>query len=540
MARPRFSEMLVSRRHQLGLSVGQASRVLKLKEQVLVAFEEGDFDNMPKSGYAQGMLSSYARYLGINPREVVDLYQEELYEHTHGTSSHELRRRTRDTQSGRGFAGYDLVNESDSRPKAYVEYRPLLPTGGGLAGDMGAFSTTSGARPRSSHVPLVNGGAQDRQGSYSHAQYATGHAYNSEEVRARPAIDPSAPVGAARRRALTDPSVRVAREPQADASSGDSEPTTAPERTTSGRQASERDGARRARGSSRGYRRDDIRRRSVSSEQYTDDRVLDDGASSYEKASSRTGRRKSHGIASSDRPNVRRRTRTAAKKTSARDQLRRRGVVGVIVDFFSDPRRAIAIIVAILALALTFVIITSVKSCVSSKGTSTKETVEVTPAEQTVGDRTVETEDGESEGGEGSSEGESSSEGETSSSESEGGEGSAEEEVPMMTVKQPVSVQVRVGSGEVSWLEIQCDGQSMVADTITGPFNETYNVTDSITIQAGDTSVVTVYEDGEQRQFESKASGVGTITIQAKTVQVPIEQVVVETPEEGAEAPSEG
>ena len=58
MPRPRFSEMLVSRRRQLGLSVTQASKVLRLKEQVLIAFEEGDFQHMPKSGYAQGMLSA--------------------------------------------------------------------------------------------------------------------------------------------------------------------------------------------------------------------------------------------------------------------------------------------------------------------------------------------------------------------------------------------------------------------------------------------------------------------------------------------------
>jgi cytoskeletal protein RodZ len=40
-SRPRFSEMLLDRRRQLGLTVGQASQVLKLKEQVLIAFEEG-------------------------------------------------------------------------------------------------------------------------------------------------------------------------------------------------------------------------------------------------------------------------------------------------------------------------------------------------------------------------------------------------------------------------------------------------------------------------------------------------------------------
>ena len=69
-SRPRFSEMLLDRRRQLGHHGGpRASQVLKLKEQVRIAFEEGDFDNIPQSGYAQGMLSSYARYLGLNPRE---------------------------------------------------------------------------------------------------------------------------------------------------------------------------------------------------------------------------------------------------------------------------------------------------------------------------------------------------------------------------------------------------------------------------------------------------------------------------------------
>ena len=127
MPRPRFSEMLVERRRQLGLSITQASKILRLKEQALIAFEEGDFKNMPQSGYAQGMLSSYARYLGLNPREIVDLFQEESYEFENGTYSHELRRRTRDTQSGRGIAGYDVINESESRPKAYVQYHGLLP-----------------------------------------------------------------------------------------------------------------------------------------------------------------------------------------------------------------------------------------------------------------------------------------------------------------------------------------------------------------------------------------------------------------------------
>ena len=158
MALPRFSEALAQRRRDLGLSLSQASRTLKLREDVLLAFEEGDFEHMPQSGYAQGMLSSYARYLGLNAREIVDLFTEELYQYQHGTSSHELRRRTRQTQSGRGISGYDMPNEVGSRPKAYVQYRPLLPSGGGPAGDLGEFATTAPARPRGS-VPLAGTGS---------------------------------------------------------------------------------------------------------------------------------------------------------------------------------------------------------------------------------------------------------------------------------------------------------------------------------------------------------------------------------------------
>ena len=58
MAKPRFSEYLAQRRRQLNLTIPQAARVLRLKEQVIVAFEEGDWQRIPRSGYALGMLSS--------------------------------------------------------------------------------------------------------------------------------------------------------------------------------------------------------------------------------------------------------------------------------------------------------------------------------------------------------------------------------------------------------------------------------------------------------------------------------------------------
>ena len=144
MPRPRFSEMLVSRRRQLGLSVTQASKVLRLKEQVLIAFEEGDFQHMPKSGYAQGMLSSYARYLGLNSRQVVNQFTSDLYDYEHGG------------RRGRSVPGAPAPREADSyevpgRSRPVTPYRGprgLLPTSGGYAGYVSSFATTSSPRPK--------------------------------------------------------------------------------------------------------------------------------------------------------------------------------------------------------------------------------------------------------------------------------------------------------------------------------------------------------------------------------------------------------
>ena len=74
MQRPQFAELLADRRRQLRLSVPQAARVLRRRESVLEAFEIGDFDHLPALGYAQGMVASYARYLGLDPRRITELY----------------------------------------------------------------------------------------------------------------------------------------------------------------------------------------------------------------------------------------------------------------------------------------------------------------------------------------------------------------------------------------------------------------------------------------------------------------------------------
>ena len=492
MPLPRFSEALVTRRHQLGLSIAQASRVLKLREDVLVAFEEGDFDHMPQSGYAQGMLSSYARYLGLNAREIVDVFQEEFYEHRHGASSHELRRRTRHNQTGRGVSGYDMPNEADSRPKAYVEYRPLLPTSGGPAGDLGDFATTADARPRSS-VPLAGiNPAPGTRGSLG-SSYPAFDDRGTYQRRYNPtnntsADRPAASGSTARRRG---PAAR-----RRDGVGGGS--------PDQGRPPAGRDGSR--------YLRDDVSTRRVRRGEYVDDMRLDDAPRPSVPASTASGRRSSRNIASTERPNVRRRPARGRQAPPPR----RTAPGGALGRFVSDPRRALLLLILALCVVLTAILLFSVSSCVNGRNQGGG-SAQVVPVED-VGSDAEQTDGNAADEGDEPDDGTSAEPGGDDAEPAVTGEDGTDVDEPTSEEEpeevEPTVVEVSVASGAVSWLEITCDGTSEVADSVTGPWRQSYTVTESITIQATSPDVVTVSENGKRVDLSPRAGGLGSVTIE--------------------------
>lgn len=79
--RRHFGDMLLKRRRQMGVSIQQASNIVKIRPQIIEYFETENFAAMPPRGYAQGMIASYARYLGLNPHEVVEAYFDSLDEY---------------------------------------------------------------------------------------------------------------------------------------------------------------------------------------------------------------------------------------------------------------------------------------------------------------------------------------------------------------------------------------------------------------------------------------------------------------------------
>lgn len=497
MAIPRFSEILASRRRELGLTTAQASRVLKLREDVLLAFENGDYEHMPQSGYAQGMLSSYARYLGLNAREIVDLFTEELYEYQHGTSSHELRRRTRHTQSGRIISGYETPNEVESRPKAYVEYRPLLPSGGGPAGDLGDFATTAPARPRMS-VPLAGAGTA--------APGTRGYTGTPAREDERPGRrGPGRPYNAPSARERESSSSTARRRPPASRRRGIDQTAR-----LDGARSYPARGARGADGAV--YMRDDVSTRRVRAGEYTDDLRLDEEARPSVSAATTSGRRSSRNIANVERPNVRRRApRAQADGSRGRRPPARGGLVGL---FLSDPRRALFALILLLAVVLTAVLVFSVSSCVSARNQPA--TGQVVPVQSTDGTRSDD---------EGATDGDAASDSDEPAADdsdgkdadaadepAEGADGTAadgaKDEEPTETV-----VEVSVAEGSVSWVEITCDGKSEVAESVTGPWTKSYTVEDSISIQVANPDAVTVTKNGEKVALSQRAGGLGSVKI---------------------------
>ncbi|RRF99603.1 MAG: DUF4115 domain-containing protein [Coriobacteriaceae bacterium] len=364
MPRPRFSEMLSQRRHQLGLTTAQAADDLKFKERVLVALEAGDFDSIPKGGYAQGLVATYARYLGLDEQEVV-------YEFNH-----------------------------DQR--VYRHSQQL-------------------ARSRRAHYP------QGRLYTSRVPQHARRSASSYDRQRQDSFHDPSAT----------------------------------------------------------------IQMRPVS-HSYQDDMRYDQQAQPYRAASTESACDYSRNVAARMRPAMDqldqdRRTR------QRRTQHRKRPKQSLSETLAQQNTFWIVIIVGLL---LTILIIYSVSSCVSRTAggdDNTRQTVPVTKAE--VDNSNDQSQD-------------NSAQAVQDTSSNDQNKDNGDDAHP--------SVVVSVKGGGRSWVEVTVDGSSQVAQTISGPWSQTYSPSESMTIQVGNASAVTVTKNGQTQNFDAKASGVGTMTIKAE------------------------
>jgi cytoskeletal protein RodZ len=71
-----IGEILRQAREAKGLSLAQVEEATKIRSTYLQALEEGEYHLLPAAVYVRGFLKNYAQYLGMDPQEVLSLYQE--------------------------------------------------------------------------------------------------------------------------------------------------------------------------------------------------------------------------------------------------------------------------------------------------------------------------------------------------------------------------------------------------------------------------------------------------------------------------------
>ena len=70
----RLGDALRERREHKGVTMQQAAEDTRIREKFLQAIESGDYQSLPGAVYTKGFLRNYARYLGLEPEEMLALY----------------------------------------------------------------------------------------------------------------------------------------------------------------------------------------------------------------------------------------------------------------------------------------------------------------------------------------------------------------------------------------------------------------------------------------------------------------------------------
>jgi cytoskeleton protein RodZ len=72
-----LGDTLRERRTTLGISLEQAEESTRIRGKLLAALEAGDYARLPNPGYVRGYVSSYAKYLELDPVPLLAMYRSE-------------------------------------------------------------------------------------------------------------------------------------------------------------------------------------------------------------------------------------------------------------------------------------------------------------------------------------------------------------------------------------------------------------------------------------------------------------------------------
>jgi cytoskeletal protein RodZ len=125
MAKEHFGEILRIEREKLGLSLDQVTASTRVRRKFLQAFEDSDFLEMPPHGYALNMIVSYARFLGLDPNDILDAFNKDYatYEALNVRSDDQYRSNTGSKSLQKDSSSQRRGSVSSSRNKRTARSR---------------------------------------------------------------------------------------------------------------------------------------------------------------------------------------------------------------------------------------------------------------------------------------------------------------------------------------------------------------------------------------------------------------------------------
>ena len=422
-----FGQTLQERRRQMGLSIQQVANTIKIRPQIVEFFEAEDFASMPPRGYAQGMISSYARFLGLNPRQIVEAYFDGLYTYEH---------------SGAGVSGnYQMPASEPNTRGSNPRGRYFM-----VQGPTSAGSRYAQRPPQAGYVAETSENEGRYRGRDLRARPSTRGAGAQGRGR-RPRGNPGM-AGAANRLDATTRMEHLA--------SGADLPALTRAHDPSGRPRPQGAGSR------------------------------PQGARGPQSPRSRQGRRPQGSRSGAVPPRGRGSGRGAAPS-----------------GFQLDPRLLLGIIAALL-LVIILLAFSAVRGCTSGSQAdqSSGSTTKVQPAGS-----------GDTSNGSASDASSDDAQGQASDGDSaDGSDASGGQQADAAPQQVKVKVKIKT-TGVVAFLEVKLDGKSVLGKDEVGPFEQEFNVTQSIEITTDKPSDVVVYKNGERVRYDMKTSGVAKVTI---------------------------
>ena len=73
-----FGDRLIEARRIKGETIEEVSSQLRIRPSIILAMETSNFSHMPHKGYARNMISSYARYLGLDSTRITEQFLKEF------------------------------------------------------------------------------------------------------------------------------------------------------------------------------------------------------------------------------------------------------------------------------------------------------------------------------------------------------------------------------------------------------------------------------------------------------------------------------